>query len=261
MKAFFTTVLAIACMVVLIWGNLHWTKKTTVSGKSNDTPVVNVTKKVEEKSPSSDLIQYTKNWPAEAVKGFEKAIEEERSYKVLFVGSDALGDDQTGWAADTKKQLLEAYGEKNMDVTIQVFEQTSLGFVNEEGAAKIAGEQVDLVLFEPFTLRDNGEVAIEDSLKNVQNVMDETIEANPDTVFILMPPHPIYNATFYPKQVDALKAFAEENQIAYLDHWEAWPDPMTDEIKEYLNADQSQPNEEGHKIWAEYVTDYLISKE
>ena len=38
--------------------------------------------------------------------------------------------------------------------------------------ADLVKEQPDLVLFEPFTLKDNGEVEIDDSLANVSSIMD-----------------------------------------------------------------------------------------
>lgn len=261
MKAFFTTLLAIICMGVLLWGNIYWTKKTTVSGESNETPIVSETRKVEEKTakPSDSLLEFTKNWPEQSVASFKKALKEERPFKVLLIGSSALGDEQAGWAVQTKEQLVTAYGQEHMNVEIQVFDQTSREFTNEGGAEKVANAQADMVLFEPFTLMDNGEVAIEDSLNNIQLVMDDTLEANPETVFILMPPHPIYNATFYPKQVEALKEYASQNSVAYLDHWEAWPDYSSEEVKGYISADNSQPNEKGHELWSKYVTEYLIS--
>lgn len=266
MKVFFTTLLAIVCMGVLLWGNIHWTQKTTVTAKKNESPVVTETvkdkevKKEETESPSKSLVEFTKNWPEQGVEGFQKALEEKRPYKVLMIGSKALGDQQSGWAAQTREKLLETYSEEQMNVVIQVFDETSRDFVNNDGVETVIDGQADMVLFEPFTLMDNGEVSIEDSLNNIQTVMDETLEANPETVFILMPPHPIYNATFYPKQVEALKNYAEENKIAYLNHWEAWPDSKSAEVKEYITSDNSQPNEQGHELWSEFVTEYLISK-
>lgn len=261
MKSFFTTILAFACMFILIWGNFHWNSKTTVSGYSAESKTETVKKKEEpvKEAPKNEVLAYTKNWPEEAVVDFEKAIQEERLYKILIVGSDALGDEESGWAAETKEKLLETYGEDSIDVELAIYDQNSLEFVTENSSV-IGDKEADLVIFEPFTLKDNGVVKIEDSLDNLQTVIDETTEASEETVFILTPPHPIYKATYYPVQVEALKDFATENRIAYLDHWEAWPDSMTDGINDYLLVDQSQPNEEGHKIWGNFVVDYLISE-
>ena len=50
----------------------------------------------------------------------------------------------------------------------------------------------------------------------------------------IQPPHPLYQATYYPVQVEALAQYAEDNDIPYLNHWEAWPDQDSKEIKDYL---------------------------
>lgn len=261
MKVFFTTLLAVGCMGVLLWGNIHWTKKTTVAGNNGVSPAVVVAEQPETiANPSDSLLALTDNWPKQAADSFKKALDENRTYKILLVGSEALGDEQSGWAASTKEQLITAYGEEYMEVEIQTFNLTSLGFIDEEGTAQVSGSQADMVLFEPFTLMDNGEVTIENSLDNIQQVIDGALEAKSDTMFVLMPPHPIYNAVYYPKQVEALKNYAEENEIPYLDHWQAWPDYQTEEIQDYITSDNSQPSEQGHEVWSKYVSDYLISK-
>ncbi len=102
---------------------------------------------------------------------------------------------------------------------------------------------------------------INESLDHVSSVMDSIKSKNPETVFILQPPHPLYNATFYPNQVKALKNYAEAEGIVYLDHWKAWPDYSTEKIKDYLTKDQSEPSVKGHEVWAKFVTDYLIAGE
>ncbi len=261
MKVFFTTLLAVVCMGVLLWGNIHWNKKTTVAGNDKVSPAVVVAEQPETtENPSDSLLALTANWPEQAAENFKKALDEKRTYKILLIGSEALGDEQSGWAASTKEQMIAAYGEQHMEVDIKTFNLTSLGFIDEEGTAQVASSQADMVLFEPFTLMDNGEVAIDNSLDNIQQVIDGTLEAKPDTVFVLMPPHPIYNAVYYPQQVEALKNYSEENEIPYLDHWQAWPDHQTEEIKEYITSDNNQPSEKGHEVWSKYVTDYLISK-
>ena len=125
---------------------------------------------------------------------------------------------------------------------------------------EVIEEQPDLVLFEPFTLKDNGVVAIDDSLENTSAVIAKIKESLPDTSDPAPPPHPLYHATYYPKQVEALQQFAEDNDIPYLNHWEAWPDQNSEEIKEYISEDSSQPSVKGHQVWADYLIDYFIAK-
>ena len=79
-------------------------------------------------------------------------------------------------------------------------------------------------------------------------------------VVLIQPPHPLYQATYYPVQVEALEQYAEDNGIPYLNHWEAWPDQDSEEIKDYLSEDASEPSAKGHQVWAEYLIDYFIAK-
>ena len=60
--------------------------------------------------------------------------------------------------------------------------------------------------------------------------------------------------------MEELQQFAEDNDIPYLNHWEAWPDQDSEEIKEYITEDSSQPSVKGHEVWAEYMIDYFIAK-
>ena len=48
---------------------------------------------------------------------------------------------------------------------------TSLAFVSEDKVTEVIEEQPDLVLFEPFTLKDNGLVTIDDSLENASSTI------------------------------------------------------------------------------------------
>jgi hypothetical protein len=266
MKAFFTTVLAIACAVILIWGNIHWNQKSIVSGSSEPTTKDLTDKPVESKKVKQpetkelDYISFAQNWPNEAKASFKQALEEKRPFKLLIVGSGAVGDEPTGWAYQVKKEVEGFYGKEVVSVDIKEVNETTLDFIQQNGQETIAEEKADMIIFEPFTLTDNGIVLTEDSLANIQTVIDAAKESNPNTVFVLQPPNPIYQPKLYATQVQALEDYAAENNVAYLDHWEAWPDTDSEEIYEYLQDGIGQPNEEGHKVWSKYVIDYLISK-
>ena len=112
----------------------------------------------------------------------------------------------------------------------------------------------DVLILEALTLADNGNVEVEDNHDNISTIIQELQSINEDLYVILMPTHPIPNATIYPKQVDALKEYAAENDYTYIDHWEAWPDYTNEaELMEYLNEDKSAPNEKGIEIWSKEV--------
>ena len=262
MKTFLSVLLAIACLAILIIGNLHWNEKTTIS--PNDTTAQDsgkdaVIKNMESASIDA-LLPYTKNWPAESVATFKASVQNEKPFKIAFLGSNAQGEGKDSWPQMVQSSLTKTFGD-TISVSAFSYDVTSAEFVEQDMQADLVKEQPDLVIFEPFTLKDNGEVEINESLDNVSSVMNSIKSENPKTVFILQPPHPLYNATFYPIQVESLKDYAQAEGIVYLDHWEAWPDYSTEEIQEYLNKDQSEPSAKGHEVWARFVTDYLIAGE
>ena len=117
----------------------------------------------------------------------------------------------------------------------------------------------DILLLEPFLLKDNGEIRIEDSLDAVTNIISSYRNVNEDLIIILQPSNPLYDSKFYPLQVKKLKDYAEKNDYIYLNHWKAWPELDNVEMEDYLTGD-SKPNHKGHQIWAKYLVDYFTGK-
>lgn len=259
MKAFLTTILALGCVVILILGNLHWKEKTTIIK-----PEAAETKTAAEGSAidtaSEAVIQVAANWPEESKEILKKRVAEGKPFKIQIVGSAALGEGPASWPEILKAQLQKEFGESVIDVSINSYDQNSLSYTSDNKQQNIIEAKPDLVILEPFILKDNGAVAIEDSLANTKNIMEDVKAANPETTFIIQPAHPLYNSQFYPIQVQNLKEFAEESKVTYLDHWTAWPEQDNQELTDYLSDDNSQPSEKGHEVWAEYLVDYFISK-
>jgi lysophospholipase L1-like esterase len=267
MKAFFTTILAIACAIIIILGHSYWKNKTTLAANEAGTvaPVEKVGNNTQAqptatKEDNSNLTAYTKNWPTESQSAFQQALKENRPFKILLLGSNDLGQSPDGWAYITKDKLINTFGSNHLDVGISEFNVTSTAFVLSNKQADIAKGNWDLILFEPFTFNDNGLVKEADSLQNLTKIMADIKSTSPKTIFILQPPHPIYNGKYLPIQVNALKQYAQSRNIAYLDHWTAWPNSSNIQLKNDLTADQSAPNSNGHRIWSDFVIKYLLGQ-
>ena len=205
------------------------------------------------------LVSYTRHWPKESVNTFQEHLEAGKPFKIAFLGSNAQGEGKESWPEIVKASLNDTFGD-HIVVSTYSYDLTSNAYINEEKITEVMEEKPNLILFEPFTLKDNGKVGIDDSLENTSAVIASVKESLPQTEVILQPPHPLYNANFYPKQVQELQQFAEENEITYLNHWGAWPDQDSEEIKEYISEDSSEPSAKGHQVWAEYLIDYFIAK-
>jgi hypothetical protein len=252
MKYILTAFWAIVCIVVLFYGNTYWSKKTDV--KAGTDTSIEVKTQIETYEDVTKYLNMARNWPESAKEDFQKTLKEKKTFKILFVGSTALGTNEKGWAQDAAAKIVEAYGSKKVEVSMLTYDVTSNDFVNGDKQEEIIAQKANLIVFEPLLLNDNSAlIPIQDSLKNLSIVKEDVEKANPNTTFILQPSYPIHGAKTYPIQVDGLKKYASENSIAYLDHWSSWPENE-------LLTDQNGPNEKGNEIWEKFVEDYFISK-
>lgn len=270
MKAFVTTLLSIVCLVILIIGNIHWNNKTNIQANEKivETKLVEKVRKDDPnadtkltKSEKSALSKLASKWPEEGKQKLVKAMEKGQPFQLLLVGSELNVNDNTNWPALLAENIVNAYGEKNIFVDVLTYELTSKAFVEERKINDITDMKVDLVLLEPFTLKDNGVIAIEDSLEFIKEIVDDVKKSG--ATIILQPPHPLYNANLYIKQVAELEKFAAINEIPYVNHWGAWPDPKSMKLKEYITTvdNQTFPSKVGHEVWAKYLTDFFVAKE
>ncbi|CAM3832686.1 SGNH/GDSL hydrolase family protein [Mesobacillus thioparans] len=260
MKNFIIIFLSIACATLLFLGNQQWKEKVQVRSSATNTfsTEENQANKPDDEHPDN-LTDYTKNWPEKARTIFETALEEGRPFKILLAGSPAMGNAETGWAELLTDQLQNTYGDA-IEVTAKSYEMTSREFIDAETQNELAAEQADLVLLEPFILMNNGKVGNDQAVEHYSVIIDAILSAKPDTVVILQPANPLSKARFYPLQVEALKEYAETNGLDYLDHWQAWPETEVERLELLSGGDPNFPNEEGHKLWADYLIDYFIAK-
>lgn len=270
MKAFLTSVLAILCVALIIGGNMHWNNKIkenvkeTPAAAAEDNEKTPSKKGQEEKDSSADktasLMAYTKNWPEEAASAFKDALENGEKFKIVFAGSESLGEGENSWPALVQEELIDTYGDDVFSFEVMSYPLSSNRFLDQGKEQELAQAGAHLIIFEPFTLNDNGVLTIEMSEKNIDKIVEAIHAVNKDTVFILQPPHPLYNASYYKNQVNSLEAYAHKHGISFINHWEAWPKLDSTDINDYLSEDRETPNEDGHKLWAEYVNQYLIAE-
>jgi hypothetical protein len=250
MKYFLTAVWAIVCIGVLAYSHLHWNQQTAVKAVvepilTNETNEADFTKYLE-------IAAY---WPNEAKEQLKLAFKEEKPFKIVFVGSTAME-----WEKNVTQQLTQSYGSDKIITTLHTYDLTTENFIAENKQLELAAEQAQLIVLEPFLLNDNGKLKIDVTLANLTKIMEDIKTENPETTFILQPSNPIYLPKYYATQVEALKTYAAENHLTYLDHWAAWPATDNPEINNYLKEDQSGPNEQGYQVWSQFLITYFIKK-
>ncbi|WP_066309720.1 SGNH/GDSL hydrolase family protein [Bacillus sp. FJAT-29814] len=263
MQKVLTLLLCIAFIAVLYVGQSHWNDKITgTSAKNKQTGTLSQGEAAEEEQAPMDekLLALTKNWPAEAAENFKKKLVAGDSFKILFVGSPAIGTESEGVFPLVKQGLLAAYGADHLEVGLKTYNSTSNYLIKENKTAEIAAEQADLVVIEPFMLKNNGLVSPANTFNDLSKIIEDVRSAKPETVFIIQPSYPIYKADIYPKQTSQLKTFAEEQKLTYLDHWTAWPDANTEGFKDYITADKKAVTDKGAQVWSLYLIEYFVQK-
>jgi hypothetical protein len=255
-KNFLLLLFGLICITFLIAGNQHWQER--IAGA----PAAPVVKNVEEEPASNSvedgqLDSLISNWPANAKEQFKEVIKNGEAYNIALVGSPAMGDGEGGWSEQLTDELSAVY-EDGVEVTVFQSDMTSVEFIESELYEEVLAFQPDLLLFEPFPLTDNSiGVPFERSHESILSFHEDLKEKNISVEMILQPSYPIAGATYYPKQIDKLKSFAEENDFTYLDHWTEWPEEEA--LEEYLIPSQEAPNEKGHELWADYLINYFIN--
>lgn len=263
MQKVLTFLLCITFLVVLYVGQSHWNGKIRGTlAQNKQTASLNQEGVAEEEQAPIDekLLALTKNWPAEAAKNFKKKLTAGNNFKILFVGSPAIGTESEGAFPLVKQGLLDAYGKDHLEVGLKTYNSTSNYLIKENKTAEIAAEQADLVVIEPFMLKNNGLVSPANTFNDLTKIIEDVRAAKLETVFIIQPSYPIYKANIYPQQTAQLKAFAEENQLPYLDHWTAWPNANTEVFKDYITADKKAVTEKGAQVWSQYLIEYFVHK-
>jgi hypothetical protein len=256
MKRFLLTLLAIGGMSFLVLGYMYWQDKTSISPIKNEVSESVINKDEEEESEEEKA--FYSNWPEEAQADYVESKENGKAYKIAIVGSNALGKEENGWSQQLKSSLLDADSE-DIEVEIFQYDTISIDFIYGTDMAEVVAFAPDMILYEPFSLNDNsGGVLVQDNHDSIEIFLRDLKEANEDAVLLLQPPHPLYGATYYPLQVEDLKKFTEEKGFTYLNHWEAWPDDNS--LNDLLTDRKDAPNEDGHRIWADYLIEYFIAE-
>ncbi|TMU84112.1 SGNH/GDSL hydrolase family protein [Bacillus sp. BHET2] len=256
MKAFSLIILAIGCVAVLFYGNQYWSERTSTPVSNPPSTESHETSKSPDTAETKDVQSLIANWPEDAKAAFKESLKDGEPYKLALVGSTALGKEENGWSIQVKEAIENAFDGK-VAVSIFQYDTTSIEFVNGDKIDEVLGFAPQLVLLEPFSLNDNSNrVGSTSNQGSIELFKRKLIEQNEDAVLILQPTHPIDGATYYPKQIEALKEFANTQDITYLDHWSAWPEGS---LRDYLGGTQETPNEKGHTLWSQYLIDYFIA--
>ncbi|MDV2684340.1 SGNH/GDSL hydrolase family protein [Alkalihalophilus lindianensis] len=188
---------------------------------------------------------------------------EEDPVLITFFGSESLTyelNTEASWPNIVTENLQQYLSPALLETTIiDAGADSSLEVLESDVLDDVIASQPDILVFEPFMLNNNGELLINDSLESLENMLSIIESELENTDIIIIPPNPLYKAVNYPTQVEELQQYVEENGYTYVNHWVAWPESEDEVLQEYL--EDGLPNEEGHQLWATYMTDFLTSEQ
>ncbi|MGM7702996.1 SGNH/GDSL hydrolase family protein [Pseudalkalibacillus sp. Hm43] len=266
----FVVVLSISAV---IFGHLHWQSKLASKVEAAKDNVIDSdrgTERDKEKAPAQKetntatdstqtIEQLTSNLPSSLQERIMSAKENNEKVKFAIIGSGELTTDN-GWTGQFVNGMKQAYGEELFDIVAIGFGDTSSTEIHSsEKYIKISQSQPDIALIEPFILNDNKGINIDDSMDSIKIMERRLKDENPEVSIFLQPPHPIYQPGHYMTQINSVKELADETEMIYLNHWDAWPDVQDEEINNFVNG-VSGPKEEGNTLWAEYLINYFTGK-
>lgn len=255
----------VLCAAIIIIGNVYWTHKYKsdegkVSAAAGDMQKSNESNKnaiIKE----TEKLAYTKNLPNDVANKIQKAYVEKKTLKFVIYGSSAIEEKEGSWSKMFKDALIDTYGEDLFDIEIiSEGERHSLNVSDDKSYLKVADLKPDLVLFEPFVLKNNGFVLTKDGESVAQTIIAAIEKENKDAIVMVQPSYPIYGTNYYPQHMKSMKKSIESKGHLYFDHWKNWPELSDPELKGYVEKDNSGPNAKGNEVWASYLIDQFISK-
>ncbi|MFC7365203.1 MULTISPECIES: hypothetical protein [Bhargavaea] len=270
-KGLVTVLVLIACIALLAFSYLSWNAKVKEAGaepvnrpikqeqpadETDQAEGSTEDKKSEDKAagPSPDeLTGLTANLPESTVEMLMSRLGEGKTVQLLAVGSSSF-EAPANQLADALSEAYDGW----IETDVQTFDGTSEAFMDESFGDIDWDKGYDLVIYEPFTLNNNGLVVIEDEQEDALEVRRQALEEVEDAAFFITPPQPIHEPQYYLTQINSLHQFVESRDIPFIDHWDQWPDVDSDDMLEYVN-DQYEPTDQGVEAWAESLKSYFIA--
>ncbi|RKL68286.1 hypothetical protein CR203_07335 [Salipaludibacillus neizhouensis] len=197
----------------------------------------------------------------------EKGLENDEIELVIFgskANKDSLNQGVDPWPELLESHLNSVYGQDLFAVNNQAFDELTSNEIIEAGYhTDVAELDADVVILESFNWSDNNGspiVPVEDTVSNLQTMVNVLKEENSEVIVFVQPPQPAHETIYYPTHVETVSEFAEENEIQYIDHWEAWPSIDDDNLLGYMEDGERMPNQQGHDLWMEYIASYFINE-
>lgn len=263
-------VVLLICLGSIVAGHFHWENKIASKGQEIQTTNIAslneqaaVKSQVEDNAEQNDdqgaqlAAEYANQLPSTLKEAVLQKVKSAEQVRFLIVGSKGLTG-KSAWPNIFEEEMKKYYGDNFEFYIHEIIDHTSSKVVEQQ--LHLLDEIVpDVVLLDPFVIEDNyGLVQISRRFANIEEIMNDYKEQNEEVVILLQPSMPLYGARNYPREIEALQKFAEQQSYLYLNHWTNWPHYNDVEFKQYVSEDTQHPNDFGNNAWAEYLLRFFI---
>ncbi|XKH50439.1 hypothetical protein LG275_12645 [Chryseomicrobium palamuruense] len=265
-KGLFILIFSAVCGLLIVFSYLAWKDQIDsiarpverVEANSEETEQTEEVEESNESSENSTVLDESFTSALVNMDDSVRAVFEARqsageTIQLLVLASDLVDMGSPSMSDLFIDQMTSTYGD-SVEITKQTFNENSIT-ITQQQLIDYDGD-FDVVLLEPFTLKNNGEVDIDTEHSHITSIVGEFKNRVEDVAVVFTPPNPIYNASYYPVQVEALLSFLNEQDYPVIEHWDNWPDPKDELIKDYLD-ENSRPNSQGAAAWAQAVNTYF----
>ncbi|OIJ22342.1 hypothetical protein BKP45_06805 [Anaerobacillus alkalidiazotrophicus] len=259
-------VVFIAIATIIVSKNLYDQKLKATATEAKQLMQENIEQEIQsekEEAQKERLRLITENMDDAVAELVIGAVGNNEEIKIVITGSSVLEAtaEMDSWPDIFMERLDEAYGHGVFSVEVVSYgDKGSYEVLHEKGYHLVVEKSPDILVIEPLLLNDNGITRIEDTLKHLDRFIDEVREVHNDIVVIVQPPQPIFQPSYYLTQVTKLEEHSLAKGYLYFDHWDMWPSIEDEALNEYILDDQRTPNEDGHHLWANFVSHYFISE-
>ncbi|MBN3554164.1 SGNH/GDSL hydrolase family protein [Fictibacillus nanhaiensis] len=257
-RRFLMVFVMIACVVSVVGGHFFYNNKLEKNAYAAKREIGITEKRTASKKVSSEETPLLKeNLFANAPEGIAELYKEKEKMgnplKFHLVGSTNTSSDQGTWAQLFTTEMTNTYKEKVNLHTTSTGDMTSLELQDDSIYEEIQTRKSDVIIIEPPLLNDNDGISMRDTLFVLSNMIEGIKTSNPEAIILIQSSNPISKPAKYADQVLELENFAKEESITYLNIWSSWPSVDSEEIKDYYDSTTLQPNEKGHKLWADFM--------
>ncbi|WP_285765486.1 SGNH/GDSL hydrolase family protein [Peribacillus sp. SI8-4] len=280
MRKYGLLIIAIICLTVLAFGQIHWKNKSQAAGvEAREAEAKLKQKEKEEREALIESLKPENNQQQTLIDYLRYQSLTQDQVIISLVGSN--GTSGTGasssaktWTASLEKSLRADLDEAK---TIRFINHSHEGYSTEdllegntiEAAIK---DDPDLIIFENSLINNHYQsISLQQTENDLENIMVKWQKERPNAKIIMLSPNPVANNDMknslglsYEDYIKASEADIKKKQWKYVNSQAGMEKKLKEEnmrLADILTNDNIHPNDRGHQIWFEVLQDYFQQKQ